>query len=181
MTKGETLQRIFYREFLLEPRLYLEAGLEDLPRRLASILDCSEEEALDKLVKSPTLEALSIEQLKSLLVIRDMSLVSRTAAALSAELKAPNVSYDGCIRMALCYGIIGHVGHVFSALRAAAAKHEQWARHHYLYGLLLGIQEAQDRACWEMGMALKYEPFDEGRTRIKRVYEAMGCLEPETD
>ena len=176
MTVGETLQRIFYREFLLEPQLYLEAGLEDLPRRLASILDCSDEEALEKAVQSPTLEALSLEQLQALLVIRDMSLVSRTAAALSAELKAPDVSYDRCIRMALCYGVIGHVGHVYSALRAATAKHEQWARHHYLYGLLLGIQEARDRACWEMGMALKYEPFEEGKARIQRAYELMGCL-----
>ena len=176
MDIGESLQRIFYREFLLEPQLYMEAGLEDLPRRLATILDCNDDEALERAVQSPTLDALTLEQLKDLLKIRDMSLVSRTAAALSAELKAPDVSYDSCIRMALCYGVIGHVGHVFSALRAAAAKHEQWARHHYLYGLLLGIQEANDRACWEMGMALKYEPFAEGRVRIQRVYALMGCL-----
>jgi len=175
MTIGETLQRIFYREFLLEPKLYLEAGLEDLPRRLASILDCSEEEALEKVARSPTLEAVSLEQLQTLLVIRDMSLVSRTAAALSAGLKAPDVSYDRCIRVALCYGIIGHLGHVYSALRAAASKHEQWARHHYLYGLLLGIQNASDRACWELGIALKYEPFEEGKARIRRAYEALGC------
>ena len=176
MTTSETLQRIFYREFLLEPQLYLEAGLEDLPRRLAGTLGCSEEEALDQAVESPTLEALTLEQLQGLLVIRDMALVSRTAAALSAQLKAPDVSYDTCIRMALCYGVIGHVGHVFSALRAAASKQEEWARHHYLYGLLLGIQQANDRACWEMGIALKYEPFEEGRARIQRAYEALGCI-----
>ena len=170
---GDTLLRVFYREFLLEPGLYQEVGLEHLPGRLASLLECSEDQAIEKLVQSPTLEALSLEQLRELLVIQDMTLVSRTAAALSAELKAPGVSYDQCIRMALCYGVIGHAGHVFSALRAAAAKHDRWARHHYLYGLLLGIQEANDRACWEMGMALKYEPFEEGRARIHRSHELL--------
>ncbi len=176
MTPAETLQRIFYREFLLEPRLYREVGLEDLPRRLASLLDCSEDEALDRAVESPTLEPFTLEQLQGLLAIRDMALVSRTAAALSAQLKASDVSYDACIRMALCYGVIGHVGHVFSALRAAASKQEEWARHHYLYGLLLGIQQSKDRACWEMGIALKYEPFEEGRARIQRACEALGCV-----
>jgi hypothetical protein len=166
-TPSGKLMRLIYREFLLEPGLLGEVGLEHLPSRFASLLSCGEHEAIPRLVQSPLLEPLSLEELRGLLVIRDMSLVSRTAAAVSAELKEPGVSYDRCCQMALCYGIIGNLGHVFSALRAAAGKNDSWARHHYLYGLILGCHDNVDRARWELGMALEYEPYEEGKVRIR--------------
>lgn len=169
----EKLQRVLYREFLLERDLLEEVGLEDLPTRVAALLGCEQDQALDRLMAGSLLEALSMDQLKGLMVIRDMSFVSRTAAALSAELKDPNVSYDRCCRMALCYAVIGSFGHVFSALRAAASKNDRWARHHYLYGLILGIEGNVDRARWEFGMALQYEPYEEGRIRIRLVMDIL--------
>jgi hypothetical protein len=162
----EKLQRIVYHEFLLEPDLFVESGIEDLPAKLATRLGCAEQRAVEKLVSSPYCEPLSLAELKELLTIRDMSLVSKTAAAVSAELKDPAISYDSCCRTALCYAIIGSPSHVFSSLRAAAAKNDRWARHHYLYSLVLGLEGNFDRARWEAGMALQYEPYEEGRGRI---------------
>jgi len=163
----DKLQRAIYREFLLEPELLNEVGLESLPATLASLLGCAEGEAMGQLTASPLLEALGLDQLKSLMIIRDMSLVSRTAAALSADLKRPEITYDDCCRMALCYAVIGSQGHVYGALRAAAAKNDRWARHHYLYGLILGLQGDLERGRWELGIALQSEPYEEGRNRVR--------------
>jgi len=162
----ELLRRALYREFLMEPGLYLEAGLEDLPRRLAARLQCSEQEAIPQLLSSPDLEPLSGDELKQLLSIRDMTF-SRTAAAVASELAPSSCTYDRCIRMALCYAVLGRFGHVFSALRAAGAKDDSFARHHHLYGLVLALQGNAERANWELGKALANEPFEDGRARIR--------------
>jgi len=169
----QRLRRSLYREFLLEEGLLEEVGLEEVPAKLAALLGCDEGSAVARLTESPWLDALELADLKSLLVIRDMSLVSRTAAAVSAELKGPDVRYEDCCRMALCYAVIGSHGHAFSALRAAAAKNDGWARHHYLYGLLLGVEQNRERACWELGMALCSEPYEEGRIRVRRVLDLV--------
>ena len=102
-----------------------------------------------------------------------MTLVSRTAAALSAELKRDEVTYGHCCRMALCYAVIGRMGHAFGALRAAASKNDAWARHHYIYGLFLGLEGNLDRARWEMEMALRFEPYEEGRRRIRQTMDIL--------
>jgi hypothetical protein len=169
----ERLQLSLYREFLLEEGLLEEVGLEEVPARLASLLGCDEASSVAQLTANPWLEPLELADLKPLLMIRDMSLVSRTAAAVSAELKNADVRYEDCCRMALCYAVIGSHGHAFSALRAAAAKNDAWARHHYLYGLLLGVEGNHERACWELGMALRSEPYEEGRIRVRRVLDLL--------
>jgi hypothetical protein len=169
----EKLQRVVYREFLLERGLAAEVGLEQLPTKLAALLGCRAQDAVSQLTSSPLLGALALDPLRELLQIRDMSVVSRTAAALSAELKDAAVGYEACCRAALCYSVIGSHSHVFSALRAAANKHDEWARHHYLYGLILGIGGNAERARWELRMALRYEPYDEGRSRIQMVIDTL--------
>ncbi len=169
----EKLQRILFREFLLEPGLLEEVGLEEVPSRLATLLECDKDRAVETLVESPLLEALDLNQLKGLLVIRDMTLVSRTAAAVAAELKDPKVTYDQCCRAALVYGISGRDGHVFSALRVAGGKNDSYARHHYFYGLILGMKGDLDRARWELGMALQNEPYEEARIRIRWVNDVL--------
>ena len=162
----DCIQRAIYREFLLEPGLYLEAGLDDLPKKLGSKLDCSDEEAIPQLLASPNLDPLETDELRLLLQIRDMSF-SCTAAALTRELQAKGVTYDRCIRMALCYAVLSRYGHVFSALRAAADVNDSYARHHHLYGLILAIEGNNERAKWELGIALHNEPFDTGKDRIR--------------
>lgn len=163
----EKLQRIFFREFLLEPGLLEEVGLEEVPARVGAQLHCSADQAVATLVESPFLEALDLDHLKELLMIRDMTLISRTAAAVSAELKEPGITYNQCCRAALIYGVIGRHGHVFSALRAAGGKNDVYARHHFFYGLILGIKGDMERARWELGMALQNEPYEEARIRIR--------------
>ncbi len=162
----ERIQRAIFREFLLEAGLYLEAGLDDLPRKLAGLLSCGEQEAIPRLLATPNLEPLDTDDLRRLLQIRDMAF-SRTAAAIATELQSPGVTYDRCIRTALCYAVMGRLGHVFSALRAAADLNDGYARHHHLYGLILALQGNADRARWEFGLALENEPFENGKTRIK--------------
>ncbi len=169
----ELLQRMLFREVPLEPDLLPETGLEGLPARLAALLAVAESEAVARATSSPFLEPLSLPQLQELLAIRDMALVSRTAAAVAAELKDPAVTYERCCRTALCYGVIGSYGHVFTALRAAAGKNDTWARHHYFYGLILGLDGNPERAHWELDMALRAEPYEEGRERIRLAIEVL--------
>jgi len=168
-----TLHRLIYREFLLEPDLYREAGLEQLPAKLGQALDVPPSEALATLTASPLLEQLDLESLAHLLAVRDMTLIGRTAAALSSELKDPSVSYDQCCRTALIYAVAAMNAHVYAALRAAAAKEDSYARHHYLYALLLGVEGDYDRAQWELEMALEREPYAEARVRLRFAAEMI--------
>ncbi|MCA9666921.1 MAG: hypothetical protein KC503_15085 [Myxococcales bacterium] len=168
-----TLTRLIYREFLLEPDLYREAGLEQLPAKIAQAIEVSPSEALSRLTASPLLEPLDLETLQHLVAVRDMAIISRTAAALSHDLKEPAVTYDQCCRQALIYAVAGMNAHVYAALRAAASKEDSYARHHYLYSLLLGLEGDYDRALWELEMALEREPYAEARVRLRFAAEVI--------
>jgi hypothetical protein len=89
------------------------------------------------------------------------------------DLKHADVSYDQCIRAALCYGVAGMEAHVFSALRAASSKRDDWARHHFLYGLMHALGNNRERALWELEMALEREPYEDGRARIREAIEML--------
>ena len=158
--------RLIREEILQERAEEITRELDDLPRKLAGLLSCGEQEAIPRLLATPNLEPLDTDDLRRLLQIRDMAF-SRTAAAIATELQSPGVTYDRCIRTALCYAVMGRLGHVFSALRAAADLNDGYARHHHLYGLILALQGNADRARWEFGLALENEPFENGKTRIK--------------
>jgi hypothetical protein len=166
--RNEQLRWLLYREFLLEPELYAEAGLHDLPRQLAARVGCAAAEALERVAQCSAPEPISLGELTQWLTIRDMQLTSRTAAAVAEELKQPTASYDQCIRMALCYAVAGMHAHVYSALRAAGAKRDDWARHHFVYGLMNGLSGDAERALWELEMALQREPYEDGRARIRQ-------------
>lgn len=174
----EILTRITLREFLLEPNLYKEVGLEQLPAKLAQLLDVPAPQAIDELTRSPLLDALDVETLEHLLAIRDMGLISRTAAAVAAELKGDDVTYDHCCRRALVYAVAGMTSHVYTALRAASAKDDSYARHHYLYALILAVEGDLDRALWELEMALEREPYADARLRIRVVAELLEQVRP---
>lgn len=179
MKKDEKLKRALYREFLLEKELYREAGLEKLPKALAEVLGCTEKEAIARALEGNFIEAAeNFESLRRLMQIRDMVLLSKTPATLAAELKDKSISYDQCCRLALCYAVADRIPHSFAALRASAAKNESWARHHYLYGLLLAIDGDAKRACWELEMALEREPYDDGRIRVGRLLDILDAPNP---
>lgn len=177
---NDILRRVLCREFLLEPNLYRVAGLDDLPRKLATILGCDEAEAASRACATATLDDLTLDQLDLLLAVRDMELLAHTPASIRYQLRGPNVAYNDCIRTALCYAVVGREGQAFSALRAAAAKNDQYARHHFIYGLLLGLSGNRDRACWELNIALKYEPYETGRDRIRLSLDALGTCPSKT-
>jgi tetratricopeptide (TPR) repeat protein len=171
--RAEQLKRLLFREFLLEPDLYHEAGLERLPEELGELLGCPADQAIGQGAAEPFLANFELERLQQLLAIRDMTLTSRTAAAVAAELKDPAVDYDACCRRALCYAVAGLYAHATAALRAAAAKHGDWARHHYLLALMLGQEGPPERAMEELHLALQHEPYEDGRIRIRRAIDVI--------
>lgn len=172
-TRTDRLLRLLYREFLLEPELYLEAGLDTLPERLGQLIGCPAAEALVRAVERERLEALDVGRLRELLAIRDMTLIGRTAAAVAEALKQDDVSYEQCVRAALCYALAEMEAHVFSALRAAGSKRDDWAKHHFIYGLMHGLGDNRERALWELDMALAREPYEDGRLRIRDAIAAL--------
>lgn len=169
----ELLQRMLYREFLTEPNLYIKARLEHLPEKLAKLLGVEPENAINELMKDPFLERLSLNQLKDLLTIRDMTLISRTAANVAAELKQPSVPYEECCRVALCFALADMPAHVLSALRIAGIKNDSLGRHHFLYGLVLGLSGDDDLAQQELEMALEREPYEDMRILIRQALDAL--------
>ena len=174
--RREQLQRLLYREFLGERELYKEAGLERLPLALSTLLGWPANEVIWRLAETAFLDELNLVELKKLFRIHDMDFVSRTAAKVSTQLKKSDVSYDQAIRIALSYGVTGMMSHAFAALRAAARKKPQWARHHYLYGILTGIAGNDERAVREFERALEREPYEDARRRVRT---AIDLLEPE--
>lgn len=169
------LQRMLYREFLAEPNLYQDAGLERLPVQLGALLGCAPPDAIYRLAASTFVDEVDERQLARMLRVQDMELVSRTAAAVATDLKHPDVSYERAIRTALCFAVSDLKAHAFAALRAAAVKKPEWARHHYLYGLLTGLMGNHVRAIRELNFALEREPYDDARQRIRA---AIALIDP---
>ena len=170
----QQLQRILYREFLGEPHLYRDVGLDQLPQALGELLGCGPDDGLMRAAASTFLDEFEIRTLRRLFRIRDMDLVSRTAAAVSAELKEPQVSYDTAVRRALSYAVIDLKPHAYAALRAAARKKPEWARHHYLYGVLQAMSGDFPRAMRALDTALQREPYEDARQRVRA---AMALIE----
>ena len=60
-----------------------------------------------------------------------------------------------------------------AGLNRGPGKDDSWARHHYLYGLVLGIEGNRERALWELDMALRREPYEDARIRIRQVISLL--------
>jgi hypothetical protein len=155
--------------------LHLAARMDKLPEAIGQLLGCPASGAIERLLDASTFASVPLSALEPLLQIRDMRIVSKTAAALASELKGDDVSYDHCCRTALIYAVARMDAHVFTALRAAASKDDSWARHHYLYGLILAAGGNIDRARWEFDMALQREPYEDARIQIR---QAIALIDP---
>ena len=59
----------------------------------------------------------------------------------------------------------------FGALRVAASKHDDWARHHHVYGLIHGVFGDFDEALPELERTRAAEPGEEVRARIAEAVE----------
>lgn len=169
----EQLQRLLYREFLAERDLYKEVGLERLPISLSALLGWPAHEVIWRLAETTFVEELSLEQLAKLFRIQDMELVSKTAATVARELREEHVGYEQAIRVALAYAASAMHAHAFAALRAAARKKPQWARHHYLYGILAGLMGNHARAVRELERALEQEPYEDAKQRVRAAIELL--------
>ena len=169
----ERLQRLLYREFLAEADLYKEVGLERLPISLSAALGWPAHEVIWRLAETTFVDELSLDQLAKLLRVQDMELISRTAADVARALKREEMSYEGAIREALTYAVSAMHAHAFAALRAAARKRPQWARHHYLYGLLAALVGNHSRAVRELERALEREPYEDARQRMRAAIELL--------
>lgn len=163
----EKLERMLYREFLAEKDLYREVGLERLPEKLAALTGLPRAEVLSRLLASPELELLKMEDLRRLVRVHDMTFLSRTAATVAHELKRPEIDYGRCVREALSFAISDQRAKAFAALRAAAAHNPEWARHHFIYGLLQALAANNARALKELSAALEREPYDDARRRVR--------------
>lgn len=172
-TQSEQMQRALYREFLLEPELFLDVGLLDLPDQLAEALSCAPADAVDQVTNQLDLGDLTLQQLRGLFLPIDPGVRETTTRTATAQLSDPAVSYDQCIRRALCFASGEMYEQAFAALRAAGALRDDWARHHFIYGLIHGIREENERALWELETALQREPYEEGRQRIQAAIDLV--------
>ncbi len=80
--------------------------------------------------------------------------------------KSDGDTYPSCCRTALCYAINGSHEWAFEALRIAASQHDDWSRHHHIYGLIHGAEGNNERALVELRLAERAEPYEDGRRRI---------------
>jgi hypothetical protein len=80
--------------------------------------------------------------------------------------KSDDDNYRSCCRSALCYAINGSHEWAFGALRIAASQHDDWSRHHHIYGLIHGVEGNNERAVVELRLAERAEPYEDGRRRL---------------
>lgn len=171
----EVYERMLYREFLAQSKLYEDLGLDRLEKALALAFDCSEQEAISNAMRGDSLEHISIERLRFLFRINDMRFRAKTPAALSRELKERKADYQEAIRCALSYAVNQLAAHAYAALRIAAYQHDNWAYHHYLMGLLRAIEGNEEGAKREFFLALEKEPYEDARARIR---QAIDLIDP---
>jgi hypothetical protein len=93
---------------------------------------------------------------------RFTALPGRSASDILAAFRSPDDNYRSCCRSALCYAVTGSREWAFGALRVAASKRDDWARHHHLYGLIHGVSGDYDKALPELERGRAAEP-DGGR------------------
>jgi hypothetical protein len=78
-----------------------------------------------------------------------------------AAFRSADDNYRSCCHSALCYAVTGSREWAFGALRVAASKHDDWARHHPIYGLIHGVHGDYDKALPELERARAAEPIED--------------------
>lgn len=166
---SDTFKAMTLREFLLEPRL----AEEFQAARFLSWLGGKLAWPLSQVVAAKTgVPAKAVEvAVRAITGERFTALPVRSVSDILAAFKSSDDNYRSCCRSALCYAVTGSHEWAFGALRAAAGKHDDWARHHHVYGLIHGIFGDFDKALPELERARAAEPMEDVRDRIG---EAVG-------
>jgi hypothetical protein len=160
----DAFKAMLLREFFLEPRLakefqaarFLSWASGKLAWPLSKVIAV-------KLGISPKPVEVAVRAITG---ERLMALPVRSLADVLAAFKSPDDNYRSACRSALCYAVTGSREWAFGALRVAASKHDDWARHHHLYGLIHGAFGDYDKALPELERARAAEPLDDVRARI---------------
>jgi len=98
--------------------------------------------------------------------IQNTTLIVRSFSDWLASWKSSRNTYESSCRSALCYAITNSQDWAFGALRVAASKNDNWARHHHIYGLIHGERGNFKEATFELGKARFAEPHDDVKSRI---------------
>jgi hypothetical protein len=101
---------------------------------------------------------------------RFTALPVRSASDILAAFRSPDDNYRSCCRSTLCYAVTGSREWAFGALRVAASKRDDWARHH-LYGLIHGVSGDYNKALPELERARASEPMADVWARIGEAVE----------
>jgi hypothetical protein len=88
-----------------------------------------------------------------------------------AAFKSADDNYRSCCRSALGYAVTGSREWAFGALRVTASKHDDWARHHPISGLIHGVYGDYAKALPELERARPAEPIEDVRGRIGAAVE----------
>jgi hypothetical protein len=130
----DAFKAMILREFFLEPRLAEEF-------QAARVLSWAGDKLawpLSKVVATKFgIPAKPVElAVRAITGERFTALPVRSASDILAWFKSPDDNYRSCCRSALCYAVTGSREWAFGALRVAASKHDDWARHRHLYGMI---------------------------------------------
>jgi hypothetical protein len=165
----DAFKAMILREFFLEPRL----AEEFQAARVVSWVGGKLAWPLSKVVAAklgipPKPVELAVRAITG---ERFTALPVRSFSDILAAFKSPDDNYRSACRSALCYSVTGSREWAFGALRVAASKHDDWARHHHLYGLIHGVFGDYDKALPELERARAAEPMEDVRARIGETVE----------
>jgi hypothetical protein len=102
---------------------------------------------------------------------RFTALPGRSASDILAAFRSPDDNCCSCCRSTLCYAVTGSREWAFGALRVAASKHDDWARHPQLYGLTHDVSSDHNKALPELEKGQAAEPMADVRSRIGEAVE----------
>jgi len=166
---NDAFKAMTLREFFLEPRL----ADEFQAARFLSWLGGKLAWPLSKVVEAKLcVPAKAVEiAVRAITGERFTALPVRSASDILAAFKSADDNYRSCCRSALCYAVTGSREWAFGALRVAASKHDDWARHHHIYGLIHGDFSDFGKALLELERARVTEPHEDVRVRISEAVE----------
>jgi hypothetical protein len=140
----DAFQGLILREFLLEDGLRDEFNYVQVASRLGELVSQPASVAVERFLSGSILSfvnaGLTQEAILHLVKISNATLLIRAAADFLAFVKSDEDNYKSCCRSALCHAIQGLWEWAYGALRVAAHKNDNWARHHHIYGLIHGVE-----------------------------------------
>lgn len=172
---SDFFQAMLLREFLLDEPTTEDYDLTEVARRLGSLQGCAHEEAIGRFLAGeigPVVDSgLTRPVIQLLIQGKQAPLLVRLAGAVKKIMNPRAGDYQASCGLALGLAIRGESELAFEALRLAGSMHDDWARHHHIYGLIHGSEGNAARALFELNLAHDAEPFAATRGRIAEAIE----------